>query len=278
MHFRESFSRRFFMVFNVVFLAALALACLLPMINVLAVSFSSAAAAQAGYVTFWPINFTLKSYEYALGRPQFLTAMWVSVERILLGGAINMVLTILAAYPLSKDNSKFRLRTAYSWFFVVTMLVSGGLIPTFMVISKLGMMDSLWALIIPGGLTASSVFLFRQFYTSLPKELEEAARLDGLGELRIYLQIYTPLMKPAFATVGLLTFQESWNNFLWPLLVTTDDNLRVIQVGLAVFRQLETTSWNFLMAGTTLATVPMVILFLFAQRYFVQGFANAGIK
>ena len=85
-------------------------------------------------------------------------------------------------------------------------------------------------------------------------------------------------MKPALATVGLLTFQEAWNNFLWPLLVTTSDDLRVIQVGLAVFRQLDATSWNYLMAGTALATVPMVLLFLFAQRYFVQGFANAGIK
>lgn len=141
-----------------------------------------------------------------------------------------------------------------------------------------GWLNTWWALLIPGGLSASAIFLFRQFYLSLPKELEEAARLDGLGDFRIFAQIYTPLIKPAVATVALLTFQDSWNNFLWPLLVTTRDSMRVIQVGLAVFQQLESTAWAYLMAGTTLATVPMVLLFLLCQKYFVQGFANAGIK
>ncbi|BDZ41968.1 hypothetical protein GCM10025865_12670 [Paraoerskovia sediminicola] len=141
-----------------------------------------------------------------------------------------------------------------------------------------GWLDTWWALLIPGGLSAASIFLFRQFFLSLPKELEEAARIDGLGEFRIFAQIYTPLIKPAIATVGLLTFQESWNNFLWPLLVTTSDDLRVIQVGLAVFQQLDGTKWHYLMAGTTLATVPMVLLFIVAQKYFIQGFTQSGIK
>nr|WP_246210921.1 carbohydrate ABC transporter permease [Phytoactinopolyspora alkaliphila] len=141
-----------------------------------------------------------------------------------------------------------------------------------------GWLNTWWALLIPGGLSPFAIFLFRQFYLSLPRELEEAARLDGLGEFRIWGQVYTPLVKPAIATVALLTFQDSWNNFLWPLLVTTRDDLRVIQVGLAVFQQEGTTQWAYLMAGTTLATIPMVVLFLVAQRYFIQGFATAGIK
>lgn len=126
----------------------------------------------------------------------------------------------------------------------------------------------------PGAVTPFAVFLFRQFYLDLPVELEEAARLDGLGEFRIYARIMTPQVKPALTTVALLTFESSWNNFLWPLLVTRTDSLRVIQVGLSVFKTENGTQWHFLMAGTTLATLPMVILFLIGQRYFVQGFAT----
>ncbi|MFD9943642.1 carbohydrate ABC transporter permease [Nonomuraea sp. NPDC059023] len=141
-----------------------------------------------------------------------------------------------------------------------------------------GWLDSWWGLIIPGAIAPFSVFLFRQFYLSLPVELEEAARLDGLGEFGIYSRIMTPLVKPAFATVALLTLEGSWNNFLWPLLITRRDDLRVIQVGLSVFQTENNTQWAFLMAGTTLATLPMVLLFVAFQRYFVQGFATAGIK
>ncbi len=116
-----------------------------------------------------------------------------------------------------------------------------------------GWINTWWALIVPGAVTPFAVFLFRQFYLSIPHELEEAARIDGLGEWRIWGQIASPLVKPAFVTVALLTFQESFNNFLWPLLVTTHDDLRVIQVGLTVLKQAGEsggTQWNLLMAGT----------------------------
>jgi multiple sugar transport system permease protein len=99
-----------------------------------------------------------------------------------------------------------------------------------------------------------------------------------MGEFGIFARVMTPLVKPAVATVALITFENSWNNFLWPLLVTTRDDLRVIQVGLAVFQQTEGTQWAFLMAGSALATLPMIVLFLATQRYFVQGFATAGLK
>jgi multiple sugar transport system permease protein len=141
-----------------------------------------------------------------------------------------------------------------------------------------GWLDSWWGLIVPGAVTPLAIFLFRQFYLSLPRELEEAARLDGLGEFGIFARVMTPLMKPAIATVSLITFENSWNNFVWPLIVTRSDDLRVIQVGLAAFRETDQVLWEYLMAGTVLATLPMIVLFLFTQRYFVQGFATAGIK
>lgn len=141
-----------------------------------------------------------------------------------------------------------------------------------------GWLDSWWGLIVPGALTPFAIFLFRQFYLSLPRELEDAARIDGLGEFGIFARVMTPMVKPAIAVVGLLTFEQSWNNFLWPLLVTTRTELRVIQVGLASFQQTDNTEWAYLMAGSTLATLPMIVLFLLTQKYFVQGFATAGIK
>ena len=242
--------------------------------------------------TFFPHHWQWSNYPDAMKAAPFLTYFRNSFFIAFSHTAITLALGSMAGYALAR--LPFRGRELVFMGFLTMLMIPTytKIVPQFLLVKFMplfggndllgqggsGWLDTWWALIIPGGLTTSAVFLFRQFYLSLPKELEEAARLDGLNEFRIYAQIYTPLMKPALATVGLLTFQESWNNFLWPLLVTTSDNLRVIQVGLAVFRQLEVTSWNYLMAGTALATVPMVVLFLFAQRYFVQGFANAGIK
>lgn len=141
-----------------------------------------------------------------------------------------------------------------------------------------GWLDSWWALLVPGAMSPLSVFLFRQFYLSVPKELAEAARIDGANEFMIWAKIVTPQIKPAIVTVALLTFQTGWTNFLWPLLVTGREDMRVLQVGLASFQQENTTQWALLMAGTTMATIPMIALFIFAQRYFVNSLAHVGLK
>ncbi len=268
------------------------IAMIMPFVWMILTSLKSPAELSLASPDFFPQVWEWSNYPDAMKAAPFLTyfrnSFYISVGHT----AITLILGSMAGYSLAR--LPFRGREAIFMGFLAMLMIPTytKIVPQFLLVKFMplfggndifgqggsGWLNTWWALIIPGGLTASSVFLFRQFYTSLPEELAEAARLDGLGEFRIYAQIYTPLMKPALATVGLLTFQESWNNFLWPLLVTTSDNMRVIQVGLSVFRQMESTSWNYLMAGTTLATVPMVILFLFAQRYFVQGFANAGIK
>lgn len=141
-----------------------------------------------------------------------------------------------------------------------------------------GWIDTWWGLVVPGAISAFNIFLFRQFYVATPTELIEAARIDGVGELGIWARIITPLIKPGLLTVALLSFEQGWNNFLWPLLVTTSENLRVIQLGLSVFRQEAGTDFHLLMAGTTIAAVPMIILFAIFQKYFVNGFVSSGIK
>lgn len=205
---------------------------------------------------------------------------------------INLVVASMAGYALAR--LPFRGRTAIFGGVLAMMMIPTytKIVPQYLIAKRMpffggndwlgnggsGWLDTWWALIVPGALTPFAIFLFRQFYVSLPRELEEAARIDGMGEFAIYARVMTPLIKPAIATVALLTFQESWNNFLWPLLVTSHTRMRVIQVGLATLRQGDLTYWEYVLAGSTLATVPMIVLFLLCQRYFVQGFATAGLK
>lgn len=142
-----------------------------------------------------------------------------------------------------------------------------------------GWLNTWWALIIPLAIAPLYTFLARQFYVTLPSELADAARVDGLGEFGIFFRIMTPLVKPALVTIGVFQIEAAWNSFLWPLIVTNSDELRPLQVGLAIFSQDPlNVQWPYLMAGATLATLPMIILFIFAQKRFVEGMASAGLK
>ena len=205
---------------------------------------------------------------------------------------INVVVAAMAGYALARV--PFRGRSLVMMLVIAAMMIPtfSKIVPQYLLVKTMpffggndflgrggsGWLDTWWALIVPPAVTPLAIFLFRQFYLSLPRELEEAARMDGLGEFGIFARVMTPLMKPAIATVALITFEDSWNRFVWPLIVTRSDDLRVIQVGLAAFRQADQVLWEYLMAGTVLATLPMIVLFMFTQRYFVQGFATAGIK
>ncbi len=221
----------------------------------------------------------------------FRNSLIISVGHVV----INLVLASMAGYALARY--RFRGRELVFLGFVAMLMIPTytKIVPQFLMAKTMplfggnniigeggsGWVNTWWGLIIPGAVTPFAVFLFRQFYLGIPRELEDAARVDGLGEWRIWAQIASPLVKPAFITAGLLTFQESFNNFLWPLLITTRDDKRVIQLGLTVLKNSGEsfgTHWNLLMAGTTLASLPMIVLFLLTQRYFVRGLATTGIK
>lgn len=211
-------------------------------------------------------------------------------------GAVHVITVLVlgsaAGYSLAK--LRFRGRGLIFAWFLATMMIPfyATVIPSFLIVRFMplfggndilgqggqGWINTWWALLVPGAVGAFSIFLLRQFYVTTPTELIEAARIDGLSEPRIWLQIMTPLIKPGLLTVALLAFEQGWNNFLWPLLVTSAEDLRVIQVGLSVFRTESNTQFDLLMAGTTVSALPMIVLFLFFQRYFVNGFVNSGIK
>jgi ABC-type glycerol-3-phosphate transport system permease component len=273
-------------------LGVIAVVMVVPFVWMVLTSLKTPADIAASPPTFLPTEWAWSNYADALAAAPFLTYARNSLVIAVSHTTINLLVASMAGYALAR--LRFRGSELVFLGFVAALMIPTytKIIPEFLIVRFMplfggndilgqggtGWLDTWWALIVPGAVTPFAVFLFRQFYLDLPVELEEAARLDGVSELGIWARIMTPLVKPAFITVALLTFESSWNNFLWPLLVTRTDSMRVIQVGLSVFRTENDTQWAFLMAGTTLATLPMVVLFLLGQKYFVRGFANAGIK
>lgn len=294
MHYREHWSRRLFMVVTYSALIALALLCLFPLLHVLALSLSSANAAAAGKVVLWPVDFTTKAYEFALDRPEFARSFWVSIKRVVLGTAVNMVLTVLVAYPLSKENAAFRWRTFYVWFFVLTMLFSGGLIPLYMIVRSTHLLDSIWALVLPNAVPVFNVVLLLNFFRALPRELEEAALMDGAGHWRILWQIYLPLSKPALATLTLFTIVFHWNSWFDGLIFMNSPANYPLQSYLQTLlqidlfsvsgtgmdqRMLQLVSDQTLRAAQIfLAAIPILAIYPFLQRYFVKGVVLGSVK
>ena len=273
-------------------LIVLSLLMVAPFVWMVLTSLKSHAEVMSYPPTILPSVWQWVNYPDALAFAPFGTYFRNSLIIAVSHTVINVVLAAMAGYALAR--LPFRGRSVLLMLVLATMMIPTftKIVPQYLIAKTMpffggndflgrggsGWLDTWWGLIVPGAVTPLAIFLFRQFYLSLPRELEEAARMDGLGEFGIFARVMTPLMKPAIATVALITFENSWNNFVWPLIVTRSNDLRVIQVGLAAFRETDRVLWEYLMAGTVLATLPMIVLFLFTQRYFVQGFATAGIK
>ena len=196
-------ANRIFHFVNIFILAVVSLLCVLPFINLLAISFSDSAAVAAGAVGFTPVDFTLSAYEYALKGGKFIRALFISFERVFLGVGLNLILMVLTAYPLSKTRKKVAGRNIYMVYFVITMLVSGGMIPTYLVVTGLGLKDTIWALILPGALPVYNMVILMNFMRGIPEEIEEAAAIDGASPFQILTRVLLPILKPALATVGL---------------------------------------------------------------------------
>ena len=290
---KESYSRRLFHLSNVVFLCVISGLCLLPLVHILAVSFSSGAAASAGEVLLWPVEFTTAAYRNVFGKPEYLHAFIISLKRLVLGTTVSMFLTILTAYPLSKDNRQFRLRTVYVWVFVLTILFNGGLIPWYLTIKRLGLIDSIWALVLPGALAVFNVILLLNFYRNLPKELDESARIDGAGQWRTLWQIYVPLALPALATTGLFTMVHHWNSwFDGMLLMNTPDKYPLQTFLQTIIIKLDPRYLNGrnaeLMAEMSdrtskaaqifVAAFPILVVYPLLQRFFIKGIVMGSVK
>ncbi|MGO4182096.1 carbohydrate ABC transporter permease [Paenibacillus sp. MCAF9] len=290
--YHKSPSYRVFNTFNTILLIVLALLCVIPLLHVLAVSLSAKAAADANIVGLWPVDFTLDAYRKTTSNPIFLNSMWIAVQRTVIGTLLTLVLAFLAAYPLSKENTAFRGRNIYAWLFVFTMLFNGGLVPFYMVIQKIGLMDNFWVLVLPGAVNVFLTILMLNFFRGVPKELEEAALIDGAGHFRTLFSIYLPVSLPAIATLALFSMVFHWNSWFDGLLYIGDPKrypLATFLQTVIIQRDMSSMSMNpadlALISQKTvksaqifIGALPILIVYPFLQKFFVKGLVMGSVK
>ncbi|WP_456271201.1 carbohydrate ABC transporter permease [Bacillus sp. AK031] len=286
-----SLSSKLFDLFNILFLALLGLSMLLPLISVIAKSFSSSEAISKGEVYFWPIEFTLINYEYVFHDASIWRAFFISVLITVGGTLINLLATTSLAYPLSRP--EYKGKKVILFLVLFTMIFSAPLIPSYLVVKSFGMIDTLWALVIPGMISAFNFFVMRSFFQNIPSTLIDAARIDGLGELGILFRIVLPLSKPVLATIGIFYGVSHWNNYQSALYFLNDPKLYPLQVKLrqmivndemsveanSVFSSMALNSPEGIqMATVVVATLPILLLYPFLQKHFVKGSMIGSIK
>lgn len=278
---------------NLVILGILTLVCAFPILHTLALSFSSASAAASGKVTLLPVDFTIQSYRFVLENPAFLRSFGISILRVLVGVPITMLLTILVAYPMSRTQREFRMRDFFAWFFLITVLFSGGLIPWYMVIRQTGLIDSFWALIIPGALPVFNVILLVGAFRNIPKELEEAAAMDGAGHWTVLFRILIPMSAPILATLTLFVAVAHWNawfdglilmnspanyplqSYLQTVIINPDPRF-LTERDIALLQLISNRTTRA--AQIFIAMIPIMIIYPFLQRYFVAGIKLGSVK
>lgn len=277
-------------------LLILAFMCLIPMLNTIAISFSDKVSAQGGKVFVWPVNFNLAPYRELIKDTQFFRSFMISVYRVLLGGAINVVLTILTAYPLSKSPEKFPAKNKYMWFVVTLMLFSGGMVPTYVLVSQLRLINTIWALVLPGALPIFNCIVLMNYYKTIPASLEEAALIDGGGPWYILLRIFVPLAKPSIAVITLWSIVHHWNDFFSGLVYITVRKNFPLQTyiqsltvsvdwqnvsnmkGEDLARMMSVSNLTFNSAKVAVSMIPILCIYPFLQRYFVTGIVMGAVK
>jgi multiple sugar transport system permease protein len=260
------------------FLAPVAVIMLLPLVWMVVLSLETESQASSFPPVLFPSALHLGNYPAAWNAVPFgdffINSAIYSVATV----AGNLLFCSLAAYAFARI--RFFGRDVLFVVLLATLMVPFQvlLIPTFLIVKKLGLVDSVGGLIAPNLCSAFGIFMLRQFFRTLPIELEEAARIDGTSRLGILFKIVLPLSLPALATLGIIQFMWSWNDFLWPLIIIDTGTHAPLQLGLSTLQGAHSTQWNLLMAGTVLSQIPMLAIFLIAQRWFIRSIAFTGIK
>lgn len=277
---------------NYILLSLAGLICLLPLLNLASVSLSGKDAVLSGFVTFWPVDATTESYKLLFDGTPIVNAFFNNVKITVVGVVLSMIFTVFAAYPLSR--SWFYGRRPLTLVIVFTMLFNGGLIPTYLVIKQLGLVDSYGALWLPALVSTYNMLIMRSFFESIPDELVEAARMDGAGEWRVLLRIMLPLSVPMIATIALFYGVHYWNAFFNVLIYMNSAdkyNMTVLIQQMiksqSVLQELNTmnqeevsniTPEGIKAAGIMIMVIPMLIVYPLLQRYFVKGVMIGAIK
>jgi len=295
---REYYSRGriVFQVLNYLFIGFLTLICIVPVLHVLACSFSSPAYADAHLVNLWPKGFTLAAYRFVMKSSQFWAAFLVTIKRLLIGVPLNLLLTILAAYPLSKEDTIFRQRKYYMWLYMFVMIFNAGLVPTYLLVKDLGLIDTVWALVLPTGVNVFNIVLIMNFFRGIPREIEESALVDGAMQHTILFKLYLPLAAPSIATVTLFSFMGHWNSWMdgriymnnmtnYPLqtylqmMLESSDTVILNAVSFdALIEKMMVSGQNIRAAQLFISILPVLVLYPFLQRYFTTGLVMGSVK
>lgn len=270
-----------------------AVSCVLPMINILATSFSDPGPAMAGQIGLWPKGFSLSAYNFIATNGAFWRAAGVTVKRLVLGVIVNTILTVMCAYPLSKTARRFPQRKYYIAFFLWAMLFSGGLIPTYLTVYRTGIMNTIWALILPGAVPLGNVILMMNFFRNLPDEIEEAAIIDGAGHWTVMLKIYVPLSTASLATVTLFAILGHWNAWFDGLIYNNSMDGYPLQTYMQTILSLDFSTISTITDAVKYARLsdrtvkaaqvfvgcfPVLVFYPFLQRYFTKGLVVGSVK
>lgn len=282
-----------FVVCNTLFMVAFVVITLYPVLNTLAISFNDGTDALRGGIYLWPRKWTLKNYITVLQKQNLLTGAYITVARTVVGTLLALAANAILAFIVSRKN--FLFKRELSLFWVITMYVNGGMIPTFLLYKSLGLTNSFWVYVIPGMFSAFNMLVIRTYMAGIPDSLEESAQLDGAGYTTIFLKIISPLCKPVYATVALFVAVGQWNSWFDAMLYNRmRSELTTLQYELmkllsSVSKQGTSaeamkhaagtvTPTSVRAAATILTMLPIICLYPFLQRYFVTGLTIGGVK
>lgn len=285
----SSTGEKIFDVVIIVLLVAFSLICLIPFVNVIATSFATPAEITTRTFILLPRTFTLDAYRYILSTPTIARSIGVSLFVTIVGTVISMIVTSFMAYALSRKYLPGR--RFFNFMVLFTMLFSGGMIPMFLVVTNLGLIDSLWSLILPSTVSAYNMIIMRNFFQGIPDSLEESAKMDGCSDLGVFFKIILPLSLPSIATISLFYAVAYWNTYQGAVLYINNSDLWPVQI---LLRQIVLVSsglnadatavdvvppaQSIKMAVIVIATLPMLIAYPFVQKYFVKGAMVGSVK
>ncbi|CAG7645794.1 L-arabinose transport system permease protein AraQ [Paenibacillus solanacearum] len=280
-----------FGVVNGLILLCVVVVTLYPFLYMAAVSLSKDVYVMKGLVTWYPKGFNVDMYKLVLKDPRIFQSYLNTIVYTVVGTAISLAVTSAGAYALSKKTMVFH--RGFTLMIIFTMFFSGGMIPTFLVVKSYGLMDTIWAMVLPGAVSTWNLLVMRTFFLGIPAELEESGRMDGLNDLGIFWRIVIPLSKAVFATIGLFYAVAMWNNFMLPLLYLRDPDLFPLQVilrNIVLAGQINSAEANSIggdnmvveeslkFATIMVSTIPILIVYPLLQKYFVKGVMIGAVK
>lgn len=265
-------------IFTYILLLALALSMLIPFLWMVSTSFMDELEVYQYPPKLFPDKLNWSNYKEALTLLPFDRFFLNSI--IISLGVVSGQLIICSLAAFSFARLKYKGRDKIFAVYLSTMMIPAivTIIPVFLIIDTFQGLNTYWALIVPFLNSVWGIFLLRQFFLTLPRDLEDAARIDGASNWTIYLKIILPLSRPALATLGIFSFMASWKEFLWPLIVTSQMEMRPVEVGIALFHSIHITKWPYQMAAAVVVMLPILVVFFFTQRYFIKGIALTGMK